>query len=104
MVLLLHFPFEGYVTEVTYTVPAIGVRCPGGIEAMREMGAEAYNSAITACSDKTYTKELPPEDWRSSGAIIYWFASPLHSFISIMCIFAVGVIWGWAVKSPLKES
>lgn len=104
MVLLFHFPFEGYVTEVTSTVPAIGIRCPNAdIETMRKMGAVAFNDAMAACSDKTYTDELPFADWRSSGAITYWFASPLHALISVMCIFAVCGIWMWAVRPQLKD-
>ncbi len=99
LVLLLHFPFDGYVSEYSYTVPSF-TACPQGDlkQRLRELGAEEFNKAIQACSDDYVTKEFPISDWRSNGAPIYWFASPIHALASILAIWVIGLVWYFSVR------
>lgn len=94
LVLLLHFPFDGYVSEYSYEVPSF-TACPQGDlkQRLRELGAEKFNKAIQACQDEYVTKELPISDWRSNGAPIDWFASPTHALASILAIWVIGLVW-----------
>lgn len=100
LVLLLHFPFDGYVTESSYTVPSF-TACPkGDPEALlRQLGAELFNTAISACQDKYVTNELPFTDWRSNGAAIYWLASPTHALTAFLCILVFGLSWFFSVRA-----
>lgn len=99
LVLLLHFPFDGYVTESSYTVPSLTACLKGDPKALlRELGAEQFNTAISACQDKYVTKELPFTDWRSNGAAIYWLTSPTHALTTILCILLLGLSWFFSVR------
>lgn len=92
LVLLLHFPFDGYVSEYSYTVPSL-TACPKGdpTESLRKLGAEAFNKVISACQDEYVTKELPLTEWRSSGAAIYWLAFPMHALAVVISILIIGL-------------
>ncbi|MGX5797707.1 hypothetical protein ACWHY4_28815 [Pseudomonas sp. E2-15] len=92
LVLLLHFPFDGYVAEYSYSVPSL-TACPKGdlMQKMRELGAEEFNKAIQDCQPDFVTKELPISDWRSVGAPIYWFASPIHALVTVLAILIIGL-------------
>lgn|GEM_PF-2707350 len=94
LILLLHFPFDGYVTESSYTVPSF-TACPKGDPKtlLRELGAEQFNKAISACQDKIVTNELPFTEWRSTGAAVYWLASPIHALATIFAILVIGLSW-----------
>jgi len=97
-VLVLHFPFDGYVTEYTYTTPSF-TKCPAAnLETMRDMGAEKFNAAIKDCQDTFVTKQIPFSEWRSNGALIYWFATPFHAILAIIFIGLVGGVWLWAAR------
>ncbi|MGU9817584.1 hypothetical protein ACU684_19565 [Pseudomonas sp. LF135] len=104
LVLLLHFPFEGYVSEYSYSVPPL-TACPKGdlVQKMRELGAEEFNKAIQACQPDFVTKELPISDWRSNGAPIYWFASPVHTFVTVLAILIIGLACFFSIR-PKKVS
>ncbi|MDF4205194.1 hypothetical protein P2W50_01120 [Pseudomonas protegens] len=98
LVLLLHFPFDGYVTEITSTVPSF-TRCPkADLQTMRAMGAEEFNNALAACQEKVFVTELPISDWRSNGAPIYWFASPIHALATALSILLIGLAWFFSVR------
>ena len=92
LILLLHFPFEGYVTQHSYTVPSF-TACPKGDlkERLRELGAEEFNKAITVCQEKFIIAELPLSGWRSNGAISDWFASPIHTLVAFISINTFGI-------------
>ncbi|MCK9814605.1 hypothetical protein M1B35_10830 [Pseudomonas sp. MAFF 302046] len=100
LVLLLHFPFDGYVTEYSYTSPSLTV-CPRGdlLQKMRELGAEEFNKAMVACQDKDVPVELPMSDWRSNGAPVYWFSSPIHAIATIISILVIGLAWFFSARS-----
>lgn len=106
LILLLHFPFDGYVTESSYTVPSL-TTCPKGDPKalLRELGAEQFNKALSACQDKFVTNELPFTEWRSNGATIYWLAFPIHALTTILSILVIGLSWFFSVRprqSPSK--
>ena len=92
LVLLLHFPFDGYVAEYSYSVPPL-TTCPKGdlMQKMRELGAEEFNKAIQACQPDFVTKELPFSEWRSNGSPIHWFASPIHALVTVLAILITGL-------------
>lgn len=94
LILLLHFPFDGYVTKSSYTVPSL-TACPKGDPKtlLRELGARQFNKALVACQDKYVTNELPFTEWRSTGAAIYWLASPVHALATILAILVIGLSW-----------
>lgn len=97
-VLLLHFPFDGYINEYSYTIPSFK-KCPNAnIETMREMGAEKFNAAIAGCQDVAVTKQLPFSEWRSNGALIYWFSTPPHAIWVVIFIVVIGGLWQWAAR------
>jgi hypothetical protein len=105
LILLLHFPFDGYVTESNYTVPSFTV-CPKGDPKalLRELGAEQFNTAISSCQDRYVTNELPFNDWRSNGAAIYWLASPTHALAAFLCTLVLGLSWFFSIRpsSPAR--
>ncbi|MGV6953161.1 hypothetical protein [Pseudomonas chlororaphis] len=63
LVVLLHFPFDGYDNEYSYTIPPL-TPCPRGdlLTTMREIGAEKFNEALAACQDKYVIEERPFSD------------------------------------------
>jgi len=105
LVLLLHFPFDGYVSDYSYSIPSL-TACPKGdlTEKMRELGAEEFNKAIQACQDAFVTKELPISDWRSNGAPIYWFASPVHAFVTVLAILIIGLACFFSIRPKQVSS
>ncbi|MBH3370910.1 hypothetical protein I5R92_26825 [Pseudomonas carnis] len=105
LILLLHFPFDGYANEYSYSVPSL-TACPKGdlIQKMRELGAEEFNKAVLACQDDFVTKELPISDWRSNGAPIYWFASPVHALVTALAILTIGLVWFFSVRPKRASS
>ncbi len=92
LILLLHFPFDGYVTQHSYTVPSL-TACPEGNlrERLRELGAEAFNKTLTACQGRSVIAELPLSGWRSNGAATYWLASPTHALVAVISIVTFGI-------------
>lgn len=105
VVLLLHFPFDGYVSEYSYSVPSL-TACPKGdlMQKMRELGADEFNKAIRACQDAFVTKVLPISDWRSNGAPIYWFASPVHAFVTVLAILIIGLACFFSIRPKRVSS
>ena len=103
LILLLHFPFDGYVTQQSYTVPSF-TACPNGDlkERLRELGAEEFNKALTACQEQLVIVELPLSGWRSNGAITDWLASPIHTLVVIISIITLGVACFSAMRPPKK--
>ncbi|MHB2242071.1 hypothetical protein [Pseudomonas monsensis] len=103
LILLLHFPFDGYVTQHSYTVPSF-TACPKGDlkERLRELGSEEFNKALTACQEKLIIAELPLSGWRSNGAISDWLASPTHTLVAIISIITFGIACFFAMRPPQK--
>lgn len=101
LILLLHFPFDGYVTQHSYTVPSF-TACPEGDlkERLRELGAEEFNKALTACQEKLVVAELPLSEWRSNGAVSYWLGSPIHTLVAVISIVVFGIACFFAMRSP----
>ncbi len=101
LILLLHFPFDGYTTQHSYTVPSF-TACPKGDlkERLRELGAEKFNNTLTACQGKFVVAELPLSEWRSNGAAIYWLASPIHTLVAVISIITFGIASFFAMRSP----
>ncbi|RMU83434.1 hypothetical protein ALP22_200170 [Pseudomonas coronafaciens pv. porri] len=104
LVLLLHFPFDGYVTESSSIIPSF-IGCPKGDPKalLRELGAEQFNAAISACQDKYVTNELSFTSWRSNGAAIYWLTSPTHALTAVLCIIVFGLSW-FSSATPRSQS
>lgn len=101
LILLLHFPFDGYVTRYSYTVPSF-TACPKGDlkDRLRELGAAEFNKAVTACQDKFVVADLPFAEWRSNGAVSYWFASPVHTLVAFISIVIFGAVCFLAMRPP----
>lgn len=101
LILLLHFPFDGYATQHSYTVPSF-TACPKGDlkERLRELGAEEFNKTLTACQGTFVVAELPLSQWRSNGAAIYWLASPIHTLATVIFIITFGIASFFAMRSP----
>jgi len=98
LVLLLHFPFDGYVTEVTSAVPSF-TKCPkADLQTMRTMGVEEFNNALAACEEKVFITKLPISDWSSIGAPAYWFTSPIHALATTLSILLIGLAWFFSVR------
>lgn len=59
LILLLHFPFDGYATQHSYTVPSF-TACPKGDlkERLRELGAEEFNKTLTACQGRSWSRSF----------------------------------------------
>lgn len=100
LVLLLHFPFYGYVTQRSYFQEGVG-SCPNGVKALSEMGAEKFNEALALCQGRLVTDDLGIMPWHSTGALIDWFGYPLNSLICIVFITIAGFVWGWMFRSKL---
>lgn len=66
---------------------------------MRELGAEEFNKALVACQDKDMTVDLPMSDWRSNGAPVYWFSSPIHALVTIISILIIGLARFFSARS-----
>jgi len=101
LILLLHFPFDGYATQHSYTVPSF-TACPKGDlkEKLRELGAEEFNRTLIACQGKLVVTELPLSEWRSTGAAIYWLASPIHALVAVISVITFGIASFFAMRSP----
>jgi hypothetical protein len=102
LIILLHFPFDGYVTQHRYIVPSF-TACPKGDlkEKLRELGAEEFNKALAECQGKFVISDLPPSEWQSKGAAIYWLASPIHTLLAVISIITFGSVWFFAMRSLL---
>ncbi|MGY1890668.1 hypothetical protein [Pseudomonas sp. SDT291_1_S447] len=99
LVMLLHFPFDGYVTKFETTLPSF-TACPrGDLQSMRALGAEAFNNALAACQPKSVITELLITDWHSNGAPIFWFASLLHALATILSVLLIGLAWFFSARS-----
>lgn len=68
------------------------------MEKMRELGAERFCKAFQVCQNAFVAKELPISDWRSNGAPIYWFASPVHAFVTALAILIIGLACFFSIR------
>lgn len=107
LVLFLHFPFEGYVTE-HYVVTRIGVGpCPNpGLEEIKQMSREQSRQHwddMLKCSSAEEEQFLPFTEWRSKSPISSWFSSAVHVIAAFVFVLFLGGIWLWIFRSQVGD-
>jgi hypothetical protein len=104
LVLLLHFPFEGYDME-HYAITRYGSGpCPAkvGLEQIKKMTSEEMNQFFDAnrrCSDETELQLLPLVEWKSKAPIVAWFGSLVHAIAAIVFSLSLGGVWLWVFRT-----
>lgn len=102
LILLLHFPFEGYDFE-HYVTTRYGVgTCPIGADVAMKMPPEQldqYMKDLRRCSDDGETQIRPFTEWKSKAPIIDWFGSVVHATTALIFALSLGGIWLWVFRT-----
>lgn len=103
LILLLHFPFEGYDNEDLVTTHRGYGTCPSlGADGLRTMTAEQfrqYGEDMKRCSDSMELQDKPLSEWRSKAPIVEWFGSLVHSLIALIFTISIGGLWLWVFRT-----
>ncbi len=104
LVLLLHFPFEGYDIEHYVTTRyGFGPCAPQvSVEQINKMTSEETNQHFEAnksCSDDGELRILPLVEWKSKAPVIAWFGSLVHAIAALAFSLSLGGIWLWVFRT-----
>ena len=103
LILLLHFPFEGYEID-QYVITRYGHgNCPRpSLDEAKKMTIEQlnkYGDDIKRCNNDVENQIRPFSDWRSNAPIIQWFGNVLHALIAAFFTYLIGGLWIWIFRS-----
>ncbi len=104
VVVLLHFPFEGYTVYQLETNPNKHL-CPSKEELEKfnktvpDTDLHARLEFLKHCYEAE-EKLRPFSEWRSDKPIIPWFASTLHTAITVALLLGLGLFWLWVFRKP----
>lgn len=101
LVLMLHYPFEGYYFESFVTTYYGQGPCPG-LEDLKKATSETLaqvNEAAVKCNDAGEMQTIPFSDWRSNAPIIEWFGSVAHAISAIVFVLLLGLMWLWLFRT-----
>ena len=109
VVLLLHFPFEGYAVNQWVVIRHGTGECPrtGGIEELKASTNEQIRQRIEEdrlCRDESEEQLRPFNEWRSYSPVIPWFGSVLHTLIALCFVIGLGLIWLWIFRSTNESN
>lgn len=101
LVLLLHFPFDGYDIEHYVTTRYGFGPCPSAEGAMNMTSEQLdqYMKDLRRCSDDGETQIRPFNEWRSKAPIIDWFGSVTHAATALVFALSLGGIWLWVFRT-----
>lgn len=98
VVLLLHFPFEGYTAYRWETNPNRHL-CPSEEEFKKPVRDADYYERLKYCYEAE-EKLRPFSEWRSDKPIIPWFGSTLHTAVTVALLLVLGLFWLWVFRKP----
>ena len=103
LVLLLHFPFEGYDIDHYVTTRYGFGPCPNpsADDAMKMTSEQfdQYMKDLRRCSDDGETQIRPLTEWNSKAPIIDWFGSVIHATTALVFALSLGGIWLWVFRT-----
>lgn len=104
LVVLLHFPFEGYEIEHYVTTRyGFGPCAPDvSLEQVMKMTSEETNQRFEAnkrCSNDGEFQIRPFAEWKSKAPIIAWFGSVVHAITALVFSLSLGGMWLWVFRS-----
>ena len=103
VVLLLHFPFEGYVVNQWVVIRHGTGECPRtSREELKISTNEQIRKQIEEyrlCTDESQEQLRPFNEWRSYSPVIPWFGSVLHTLIALCFVIGLGLTWLWIFRS-----
>lgn len=103
LVLLLHFPFEGYDND-HFVITRYGTGpCPNITkERLKTMTYAELTESFDATRRCTNDEELqvrPFSEWESKGAIVPWFSSVPHAIAGLVFALGLGALWVWVFRA-----
>ena len=103
VVLLLHFPFEGYAVNQWVVIRHGTGECPRtSREELKISTNEQIRKQIEEyrlCTDESQEQLRPFNEWRSYSPVIPWFGSVLHTLIALCFVIGLGLTWLWIFRS-----
>lgn len=104
LILLLHFPFEGYDIEHYVTTNYGYGPCPPyrSVEYVMKMTLEQMEQDAKdakRCSNHGEMQIRPFVEWKSTSPIIEWFGSLVHAIVVLVFILSLGAIWLWVFRT-----
>lgn len=85
IVLLLHSPWDGYVTSYD-------------VQVLNEIPLPDGRALVGGGTHFDHTEALSIFDWRTAQPIIEWFGSIVHFDVAIIFICSVGLLWVWLFR------
>jgi hypothetical protein len=105
LVLLLHFPFDGYDYEhyviTRYSIGPCNRPPDVSVGQIKEMSYEELRQrqeAIKGCFNEGEFQTLPFFDWKSKAPIIAWFGSVVHVIAAFVFSLSLAGIWLWVFR------
>ena len=88
LVLLLHFPFEGYDIDHYVTTSYGTGHCK----------SSSYED-LQICMDRGEIQIKPFNEWKSRAPVIDWFGSLVHAIAALVFALSLGGIWLWVFRT-----
>lgn len=108
VVIFLHFPFHGYVTQDSFTTPSSTIfvspecRAVNSLpvnELTSEQMTQRFECSKTWNESRFREEDRPFSQWESKAPVIYWFGSVVNALVTFMFVLALGGLWLWVFRS-----
>lgn len=103
LIILFHFPFEGYDIEhrvvTRYASSNCHIATLDELNKMTEAKLQEEARKQSLCSEESEMHLRPFSEWRSQAPIVEWFGSLAHAIAALCFVLVLGATWLWVFRT-----